>query len=92
MTYLGNSSCIVGSALYYCKGLNPAANWQQEKMTVKKQKQSMTYLARSSCIVGSALNYFKGLNPAADWRQEKMTENKTKTKHDVLGPDQLHSW
>jgi hypothetical protein len=52
----------------------------------KKQKQSMSYL------VVSALNYFKGLNPAADWHQEKMTEKKTKSKHDLLGPQQLHSW
>jgi hypothetical protein len=35
MTYLASSSCIVGSALNYYKGLNPAADWRREKMTVK---------------------------------------------------------
>jgi hypothetical protein len=48
----------------------------------------MTYLTCSSCIVGSALNYYKGLNRAAVW---KMTV-KTKTKHNVLGLQQLHTW
>jgi hypothetical protein len=37
MTYLAHSSCIVGSALNYFKGLNPAADWRQEKMTEKNK-------------------------------------------------------
>ncbi len=79
MTYLGCSSCIVGSALNYFKGLNPAADWHKEKMTENKQKHSMTYLTCNSCIVGIGLNYFKGLNPAANWHWEKMTiKNKNK--------------
>ncbi len=92
MANLLYSSCIVGSSLNYFKGLNPAADWEREKMTENKQKQTISYFWNSSCIVDSALNYFKGFNPAANWHQEKMTDTKTKTNQDLFGLQQLHSW